>query len=278
MQHLPTDWAALCGVVLLLGMRHGLDADHLAAIDGLTRLSSRDGRRYARFCGSLFSLGHGAVVLTIAAGTGLLGNRWMPPTWLDTVGSLISISVLATLGAMNVLVVLKTPPNERVNLVGIRSRAVRLLLGRTDGARGPAAALGVGAMFALSFDTLSQSALFAIVATRFGGPEHCLALGALFVVGMLLSDGGNGWWMSLLIQRTDQAAAVASRTMTVAVAAISLLIAGFELARLVSEHVAAWGDGKELALGLAVALVAGVSYLLALALSRMTARSRNARL
>jgi high-affinity nickel-transport protein len=47
MHDLPTDWSALCALVFLLGMRHGFDADHLAAIDGL-RASTGDTRRVWR--------------------------------------------------------------------------------------------------------------------------------------------------------------------------------------------------------------------------------------
>ena len=51
MHDLPTDWTALCALVFLLGMRHGFDADHLATIDGLTRLTRRRGGAFARWCG-----------------------------------------------------------------------------------------------------------------------------------------------------------------------------------------------------------------------------------
>ena len=37
MSELPSDWFGLLAVVYLLGMRHGMDADHLATIDGFTR-------------------------------------------------------------------------------------------------------------------------------------------------------------------------------------------------------------------------------------------------
>src|ERR1700690_4076550 len=40
MDTLPTHWLALVGVVFLLGLKHGLDPDHLAAIDGLTRFNA----------------------------------------------------------------------------------------------------------------------------------------------------------------------------------------------------------------------------------------------
>ncbi|MCX7057509.1 MAG: hypothetical protein NTZ79_10025 [Proteobacteria bacterium] len=38
-------------------MRHGLDADHLATIDGLTRFGRRAGVAHARYAGALFSFG-----------------------------------------------------------------------------------------------------------------------------------------------------------------------------------------------------------------------------
>jgi high-affinity nickel-transport protein len=41
MHDLPTEWSALAALVFLLGLKHGFDADHLAAIDGLTRYNAR---------------------------------------------------------------------------------------------------------------------------------------------------------------------------------------------------------------------------------------------
>jgi hypothetical protein len=43
----PADWTALCALVFVLGLKHALDADHLAAIDGMTRLNAAAGRRLA---------------------------------------------------------------------------------------------------------------------------------------------------------------------------------------------------------------------------------------
>ena len=54
MYDLPLDWGALCPLVFLLGLRHGLEADHLAAIDGLTRLSAHGHFAHSRYCGVLF--------------------------------------------------------------------------------------------------------------------------------------------------------------------------------------------------------------------------------
>ena len=53
---LARDFGSLALVVLLLGMRHGFDADHLAAIDGLACHNAARRPRLANLCGVLFSL------------------------------------------------------------------------------------------------------------------------------------------------------------------------------------------------------------------------------
>ena len=260
MHGLPTDWTALCAVVLLLGMRHGLDADHLAAIDGLARLSRRGpGGGPARFSGALFSLGHGLVVIAIAAAVGLLNERWLPPPWFNAVGTWVSIGFLVSLAIANLRAVWIAVPGSAVRPVGLKGG----LLGRWVRARGPLGTLLVGAVFALSFDTLSQAAFFGVTARQFGGLAPALTLGALFVLGMLVTDGLNGWWVSHLIARTDAIAAAASRVMSVAVAAVSLLVAGVGIARWWSPAAEGWSEGRELGFGVAVVGLVGVSYLVA---------------
>lgn len=46
MESAAGDWFALLGLVFMLGLRHGLDADHLATIDGLTRFNAPRRRRW----------------------------------------------------------------------------------------------------------------------------------------------------------------------------------------------------------------------------------------
>jgi nickel/cobalt transporter (NiCoT) family protein len=192
---MPADWLSLCVLVFLLGIKHGFDADHLATIDGLTRLNHRAGKRFAPYCGSLFSLGHGAVVMLIAAAVGVLSTKWHTPAWLDTLGVSISVAFLFALGIANLRAVLAAEPGRVVAPVGLKGRFLGSLLRASH----PVAVAGVGALFALSFDTVSQSALFALTAARFGGIGHALFLGALFVLGMLVTDGINGLWISRLI-------------------------------------------------------------------------------
>jgi high-affinity nickel-transport protein len=264
MHDLPTDWSALCAVVFLLGMRHGFDADHLATIDGLTRLNQGRGLGVARYCGTLFSLGHGLVVMLIATFVGAVSERWEAPEWLDVLGAWISIAFLLGLGLLNLRAVLAAAPGEIVAPVGWKGR----WLGRLTQARSPAGVAGVGALFALSFDTVSQSALFAATATQFGGVAHALLLGGLFVLGMLVTDGLNGWWIARLIARADQIAALASRLMGAAVAAVSLLVGALGVAKMLSPAFDGWAEGKELMFGAIVVVTVGLSYGLARGLAR----------
>ena len=93
MHVLPADWTSLVAVVLLLGLKHGFDADHLAAIDGLTRISRRAQARHARYCGALFSLGHGLVVILNRA-AGELGLGALARAGLARAGPCLDLDLL----------------------------------------------------------------------------------------------------------------------------------------------------------------------------------------
>ena len=266
MENLPHDLLALSLLVFVLGLKHGFDADHLATIDGLTRFNSRKNPHLARYCGVLFSLGHGIVVVAIALAVRLLAHKWQTPEWLEVFGAWTSIAFLAALGLLNIRAVIRAHPAELVRPVGLKGR----FLGRLGHAATPGLVALVGALFALSFDTISQAALFALTATQFGGWQHALLLGLLFMTGMLVTDGINGLWISRLILRADQIALVASRVMSLVVASLSLLVAGFGLARLAWPALDAWSDGKELLFGLAVVAVVACSFALAVWLTRTT--------
>ena len=265
MHALPGDWTALVLLVFMLGVKHGFDADHLATIDGLTRFNARANPRIARLCGTLFSLGHGAVVVTIALVVSTLAQHWQVPPWIETAGAWISIAFLSLLGLVNLHAVTAAQPHELVAPVGVKGR----WLGRLAQSSRPGWVMLVGALFALSFDTLSQATLFALTATQFGGWEHALTLGLVFMLGMLVTDGVNGLWISRLIARADQIALVASRVMSLVVSSMSLLVAAFGAAKFVSPEVEAWSEGRELLFGaLVVGCVAG-SYFFAVRLVRI---------
>ena len=267
METLPTDWLSLLILTFVLGMKHGFDADHLATIDGLTRYNARTRPGMARYCGTLFSLGHGAVVMAIALGVSAIAGQWAVPEWFGLLGSLISIAFLVTLGSLNLAAVLRTAPDAVVQPVGLKGR----LLGSLRHVSHPVLVSLVGALFALSFDTLSQAAFFALTATQFGGWQHALVLALLFMLGMLLTDGINGLWIARLIARADQVALVASRVMGLVVSAISLLVAAFGAAKLVSPAIDAWSEGKELVFGGALVAIIAISFVAAMRLTRRSA-------
>ncbi|HYO26814.1 MAG TPA: nickel transporter [Azonexus sp.] len=258
------DWISLLILTFVLGMKHGFDADHLATIDGLTRYNARLRPGLARYCGTLFSLGHGAVVLAIALGVAGVASQWEVPEWFGILGAVISITFLIALGSLNLVAVLRAGPDEVVQPVGLKGR----LLGNLRHASHPALIALVGALFALSFDTLSQAAFFALTATQFGGWQHALALALLFMLGMLLTDGINGLWIARLIARADQVALVASRVMGLVVSGVSLLVAGFGVAKLLSPAVDAWSEGKELIFGFALVAIIAISFVAAVRLTR----------
>jgi high-affinity nickel-transport protein len=253
---LPNDWIALLALVFILGAKHGLDADHLATIDGLTRYNLRFAPARARWCGSLFSLGHGAIVMLIALGVGLVSTKWHVPVWMEDLGTWISIAFLTLLGVLNLRAVLTAPTGTMVAAVGIKAGLLRHLQTTSH----PLAIAAVGALFALSFDTMSQAALFAVTATRHGGVGHSLAIGLAFTAGMLLADGANGLWIASLLRRADHRARVASRLMGLMVAAISLSVATFGLARWLRADVSRWYEGSELLVGAGVIVLLTGSF------------------
>src|SRR3954468_13171540 len=95
---LPGHWLSLVAVVFLLGLKHGLDPDHLAAIDGLTRYNAGRKPRLSRWSGLLFSVGHGVVVTAISVMVATIATEWRAPAWLEDTGTWISIVFLTLLG------------------------------------------------------------------------------------------------------------------------------------------------------------------------------------
>ncbi len=89
---------------------------------------------------------------------------------------------------------------------------------------------------------------------------------------MLVTDGINGLWISRLIARADQLACIASRVMGLAVSGVSLLVAGFGAAKLISPSLDQWSDGKELLFGVVVVAVIATSFMAALTVARWRPR------
>jgi high-affinity nickel-transport protein len=259
MEQLPTDILALVAVVFALGLRHGLDADHIAAVDGLARANSEANPRLARWAGSWFSLGHGVVVTLVAVAIGLFSERWIVPAWVDTFGVGFSIVVLCLLGVLNLHGILTTAPGETVRPLGLRSGWLLRLLT----ARHPLSVILLGALFALSFDTLALTATFSVAASGLGGWQAAAGLGLLFMAGMVLTDGLNSFWVARLLTRADRRARVVSRFVGLMIVKLSFLVALVALFGLLMPTASGWIDDHALWIGLAIPGLILASYLLA---------------
>jgi high-affinity nickel-transport protein len=266
MDSLPTHWLSLVAVVFLLGLKHGLDPDHLAAIDGLTRFNAQRRPKLSRWSGLLFSAGHGVVVTMVAIAVATVATEWRAPAWLENTGTWISIAFLTLLGIANLAAVVRTPRGEMVRATGVRSR----LFERFTRAEHPVLIAAVGAAFAISFDTISQAVLFSITGSNLAGWLFATLLGLVFTGGMIATDAINGLWVSHLVRRADARAAAASRLMSLAIGCTSLAIAALAAARQLLPGVDAQLEAWGVALSAAVILTVACGYAVAM---RMAARA-----
>jgi high-affinity nickel-transport protein len=261
---LPHDLAGLVLMVFLLGLRHGMDPDHLATVDGLARRNAQHRPRVARWSGCFFSLGHGAVVTLVAGFVAATLHDGAAPQWWERLGAWISIMFLLALGVVNVVAVFRTPADRVVPLAGFKGR----WLGRIAETGHPAVIAMIGAAFALSFDAVSEATLFSLAAVPLAGWPFSVALGLVFTLGMMATDGLNGAWVARMVERADRRARVASRVMGLAIALLGIAIAGLGMTRLLSAQAAAMLAGAELPLGFGVAIIAATSFAVAMRLAR----------
>ncbi|MCW8408128.1 DNA repair protein [Legionella sp. PATHC035] len=209
----------LIAMAFLLGIRHGFDLDHLATIDSVARIVS--GRRtLAKFVGFLFSFGHGLVVILISL---IIGNGVKPvlvPKWLDGLGNGISITFLLIFGLLNLWNIFRDPAQSPFP-TSFKNYFSKKLIGRQAN---PFIIVLIGALFALSFDTVSQVVLFSLSARAMAGWLFSGMLGLIFMFGMMVSDGLNGLLVSTLIQRADSVSLLLSRLAGFMIASFSLII------------------------------------------------------
>ncbi|MGA3403511.1 MAG: HoxN/HupN/NixA family nickel/cobalt transporter [Acetobacteraceae bacterium] len=214
-------WAAfaqrpsLLGLALLawvFGLRHAVDADHIAAIDNAVRKLMQDGQRPIGV-GCYFSLGHSTVVVlvsvAVAAAASSLHGRWDA---LQAVGGVIGTTVSAVFLLLIALANLAVLPGiwRSFRAVargdGLDQQALDTLLN----GRGLLARLlrpvfraisrswhmyPVGFLFGLGFDTATEVGVLGIAATQAaqGVPAwHIMVFPALFTAGMSLIDTLDG--------------------------------------------------------------------------------------
>ncbi|MCH8222344.1 MAG: hypothetical protein IH868_02925 [Chloroflexi bacterium] len=185
---------ALVATGVGLGLRHGIDWDHIAAISDVT--GTQKSRPRAFVMGSLYALGHAAVVVVLGVLAIVLGAQL--PDWVDgymetlvgltLIGLAIWIfwSLWRTRGGL----VLKS----RWMLVFDGARALwRKALGkpplerRRGGSYGPATSTGIGMIHGIGAETGSQALILAGAAGATSELAGTFLLAA-FAVGLVLSN------------------------------------------------------------------------------------------
>jgi high-affinity nickel-transport protein len=203
-----------------LGMRHAFDADHIGAIDNVTRKLMNEGQRPLSV-GFFFSLGHSTIVFALATLLafgirGLSGAVESDSSTLHQVTGLIGPSVsgffLLLIGILNLIILVgiikvfrrmrhgeydEQQLEEQLNSRGFMNR----LYGRaTRAIRKPWQMYPLGMLFGLGFDTATEIALLATAgaaAASSGIPFYAiLCLPILFAAGMSLLDTIDGAFMN----------------------------------------------------------------------------------
>jgi len=253
-------------VAYTLGLRHAVDADHIAAIDNVTRKLIQDGGRPIAV-GLYFALGHSAIVLIATCAIALLIGAISRYASFSHIGGVVatvaSASFLFAIAAMN-LVILRSvwlrfsalrrgePYKDDLSVPmsggGPLSRLFRPLFSMVSRSW---QMLLLGFLFGLGFDTATEVSLMGVAGTQ---AVHGASLGtilvfpALFAAGMALVDTTDGIlmlgayeWASLRPARK----LYYNMTVTGVSALVAIIIASIETAALLAARwnlrTGAWG-------------------------------------
>ncbi len=202
----------------IFGLRHAFDADHIAAIDNVTRKLAADGDR-PKSVGFWFALGHSAMVVILAlmvvgatrtAGV-LLDDNSSTRHVLGIAGTVASGGFLYLIAVVNLVALVgiwrvftrmrngrldERELEQHLDNRGVVARALRPVMRRINR---PRQMFAVGLLFGLGFDTATEVALLALAGTgaAAGVPWYAvLTLPVLFAAGMSLLDSIDGLFMS----------------------------------------------------------------------------------
>jgi high-affinity nickel-transport protein len=265
-QHYPV----LLGTALLaytFGLRHAVDADHIAAIDNVTRKLMQERKRPVAV-GFFFSIGHSTIVFGLSALIALtsatIKNRFES---FQVVGGIIGTSIsaffLLAIAAANIVVLISVYRtfhhvkrggqfvDEDLNLLlaqrGFFGRIFRNLFRLIKHSW---QMYLVGFLFGLGFDTATEVGLLGMSATEAtnGLPIwSILVFPTLFMAGMALIDttdsifmlGAYGWAFVKPIRKLYY-----NMTITFVSVVVALLIGGIEALGLIGDslkiHGAVW--------------------------------------
>jgi high-affinity nickel-transport protein len=256
------DYPVLLGTAFLaytFGLRHAVDADHIAAIDNVTRKLMQEGKRPVGV-GLFFSLGHSTVVIlgsaAVALAAGALQGRFAA---FKVVGGVIGTSVSALflflVAAANLLIlvsVYRTFQNVRRgggyvdddlnHLLAQRGLLGRLFRPMFRLVERSWHMYPLGFLFGLGFDTATEIGLLGISAAEAskGLPVwSIMVFPALFTAAMSLVDttdgilmlGAYGWAFTKPIRKLYY-----NLTITFVSVLVAVLVGGIEALGLVAEQ------------------------------------------
>ena len=261
------DHPILLGTALLaygLGLRHAVDADHIAAIDNVTRKLMAEGKRPVAV-GFFFSLGHSTIVvlasLAIAITVMAFKSEFEAFRSVDGfVGTLVSATFLLAIAAMNFVIfasVARTFTRVKAGgryveedldiLLAGRGLLVRLFRPLFRMIRRSWQMYLLGFLFALGFDTATEIGVLGIAAAQGSGGLmlwSIMVFPALFAAGMALIDtadgilmlGAYGWAFLKPLRKLYYNMAI-----TFVSAVVALLVGGVEALGLIGEKLALKG-------------------------------------
>ncbi|KAH6625795.1 high-affinity nickel-transport protein-domain-containing protein [Boeremia exigua] len=222
--HFNTPLVSTAILSYTLGLRHALDADHISAIDLMTRRLIAAGQRPVTV-GMFFSLGHSTIVIItslIVAGTAAAVSSKFDS--FERIGGIIGTSVSAVflllLGLMNIYIlyklivqmrkILESEPGQehaefKIQGGGCLFPILQKLFKLVDR---PWKMYPLGVLFGLGFDTSSEIAILgisSIQATKGTSIWLILIFPLLFTAGMCLLDTTDGALMMSLYTSTQLA-------------------------------------------------------------------------
>jgi high-affinity nickel-transport protein len=202
-----------------LGLRHAFDADHISAIDNVTRKLMADGQRPLG-TGFFFALGHSTVVVAVGAGIAfaaraVFGAVVNPGSAYETLGGMIGTGLAASflylIAALNLVVLAgiarvfrdmrrgRYSEEELEQQLQARGLMYRFFGRFMRSVNHTWQMFFVGLVFGIGFDTATEVVLLTatVYAATSGLPFYAvLALPLLFAGGMTLFDTLDGCFMN----------------------------------------------------------------------------------
>lgn len=213
-------------LMFVLGLRHGLDPDHLAIVDGLTFATFRAGEKYSRWVGALFAFGHGIAVTTIGLLIHVINKEvllfsgiWRFTEWLTP-------ALFMTVGAINLKALLSSEPDFKIK--GWRTWLIGPKWKRNTGKLG---IILIGVVFALVFETITQILALSQSMSSSGGLMVILSLGAAFTIGMMITDTIDGLVLHHIWRSSEGKTRIADyrRIMGWLIVVTSFAVAGYQI-------------------------------------------------